>query len=242
METPQLHHCTKYDSLCNILKSGAFWPSYCLEQSNFMHEFTEAAYAVVCFADLLPDEVERHSTNFNSDSYIIMSKEWAIRNFISPVVYYTKESIPSATMKHWTNFFIANQDRIDVKGREELLYKSTALMFAYMKQYEGVYFDNKRGDFSDDRRVFYLEREWRWLPWVENGEAYYLTKDLFLNENIRKEKRQELINHGYTLKFTPADVIEVGISQDKVEIFREEFGEKYEVKNIGVKTTSNIPR
>lgn len=199
-----------------------------------MHEFTEGAYAVVCFADLLPDEVERHSTNFNSDSYIIMNKEWAIRNFISPVVYYTKESITSATMKHWTNFFIENQDRIDVKGPEELLYKSTVLMFAYMKQYEGVYFDNKRKNFSDETRVFYLEREWRWIPFVENGEAYYLSKELFLNENIRKEKRQELINHGYTLKFSPEDVIEVSIPQDKVELFRERFGEKYEVKNIGV--------
>lgn len=194
-----------------------------------MHKFMEGAYAVVCFADLLPDEVERHSANFNSDSYIVMSKEWAIRNFISPVVYYTKESIPSATMKHWTNFFIENQDRIDVKGREELLYKSTTLMFAYMKQYEGVYFDNKRKNFSDETQVFYLEREWRWIPFVENGEAYYLSKELFLDENIRKDKRYELINHGYTLKFSPEDVIEVGIPQDKFEIFREKFGEKYKV-------------
>jgi hypothetical protein len=93
--------------------------------------------------------------------------------------------------------------------------------------------------------VFYLEREWRWLPWVENGEAYYLTKDLFLNENIRKEKRQELINHGYTLKFTPADVIEVGIPQDKVEIFREKFGDKYKVvelkkDNISIDNTAKL--
>ncbi len=132
-------------------------------------------------------------------------------------------------MKHWTNFFIENQDRIDVKGREELLYKSTVLMFAYMKQYEGVYFDNKRKNFSDETRVFYLEREWRWIPFVENGEAYYLSKELFLDENIRKDKRNELINHGYTLKFSPEDVIEVGIPQIQVEDFRQKFGEKYKV-------------
>ena len=234
METPQLHHCTKYDSLCNILKSGAFWPSYCLEQSNFMHEFTEAAYAVVCFADLLPDEVERHSTNFNSDSYIIMSKEWALKNGVAPVIYYYPETISAIAIRNWTRYCVNKKMPTSENIEDTLVTNTTNLMFAYMKQYEGVYFDNKRGDFSDDRRVFYLEREWRWLPWVENGEAYYLTKYLFLNENIRKEKRQELINHGYTLKFTPADVIEVGISQDKVEIFREEFGEKYEVKNIGV--------
>lgn len=229
MDIPRLHHCTDFNSLCSILDSEAYWPSYCLEQSDFMKEFSEAAYAVVCFADLLTNEVKRHLNNFKKDSYIVMSKEWASKNLISPVVYYTKDSIPSATMKHWTNFFIANQDRIDIKRHEKLLYKSTALMFAYMKQYEGIYFDNKRKNFSDEKRVFYLEREWRWLPWVENGEAYYLTKDLFLNENIREEKKNELINHGYTLKFTPRDVIGVGVSQDKVEIFRDKFGDKYKV-------------
>lgn len=102
-------------------------------------------------------------------------------------------------------------------------------MFAYMKQYEGVYFDNKRKNFSDETRGFYLEREWRWIPFVENGEAYYLSKELFLDENIRKDKRNELINHGYTLKFSPEDVIEVGIPQIQVEDFRQKFGEKYKV-------------
>ena len=80
--------------------------------------------------------------------------------------------------------------------------------------------------------MFYLEREWRWIPFVENGEAYYLSKELFLDENIRKDKRNELINHGYTLKFSPEDVIEVGIPQDNFEIFREMFGEKYKVEAL----------
>jgi hypothetical protein len=232
MNTPQLHHCTDFNSLCSILDSKAYWPSYCLEQSDFIKEFSEAAHAVVCFADLLPDEVERHLNNFKKDSYIVMSKEWASKNLISPVVYYTKDSIPSATMKHWTNFFIANQDRIDIKGREELLYKSTNLMFAYMKQYEGVYFDDNKDKFSEEKRVFYLEREWRWVPLVKKGEAYYLPKESFLDENIRRGKRQELINHGYTLKFTPEDVIKVGIPEEQVDAFKKKFGEKYKVKPL----------
>ena len=231
METPQLHHCTKYDSLCKILESGAFWPSFCLEQSDFMHEFTEGAYAVVCFADLLPDEVERHSTNFNSDSYIIMSKEWALKNDVAPVIYYYPETISANAIRNWTRYCV---NKTSENIEDTLVTNTTNLMFAYMKQYEGVYFNNKMKKFSDERRVFFLEREWRWVPWVKNGEAYFLTKDLFLDEKIRTEKRNELIRRGYTLKFSPEDVIEVGIPQDKFEIFREKFGERYEVKNIGV--------
>ena len=122
MEIPQLHHCTNFESLCSILDSKEFWPSFCLEQSDFMKEFSEAAYAVVCFADLLSDEVRRHLYTFKKDSYIKMRKEWAVANTISPVVYYTKGTIPSTTMKKWTNFIVDNQDQIDINGSEELLY------------------------------------------------------------------------------------------------------------------------
>lgn len=197
-----------------------------------MEEFSGGAYAVVCFADLLPDEVERHLQSFNSDSYIVMSKQWAIRNFLSPVVYYTKETVPPATMKHWINFFINNQEKIDIKGDEELLYKSTSLMFAYMKQYEGVYYDAKRDKFSDDKRTFYLEREWRWIPFVENGEAYYLPMNMFLNEDIRKQKKDELISHGYTLKFTLSDVVEVGVPQENIKNFKKQFRGDFKIVKL----------
>jgi hypothetical protein len=150
------------------------------------------------------------------------------------VIYYYPKTISAVAFQKRVKFCIDKELLLSKERENILLSNSTNLMFAYMKQYEGVYFNNKRGDFSDDRRVFFLEREWRWVPFVENGEAYYLTKELFLDEKIRTEKRDELINHGYTLKFTPADVIEVGIPQDKVETFRQIFGEKYEVKNIGV--------
>lgn len=232
MNTPQLHHCTKYDSLCSILKSGEFWPSYCLEQSDFMKEFTEAAHSVVCFADLLPDEVERHAANFNSDSYIVMSKEWALRNYIAPVIYYYPSNITAVAFQKWVKFCIDKELPLSKEPEDILLSNSTNLMFAYMKQYEGVYFDDNKDKFSEEKRVFYLEREWRWVPLVKNGEAYYLPKKSFLDKNIRKGKRQELINHGYTLKFTPEDVIKVGIHEEQVDAFKKKFGEKYKVKPL----------
>ena len=197
-----------------------------------MHEFTEAAYAVVCFADLLLDEVKRHSANFNSDSYIVMSKEWALSNDVAPVIYYYPETISAIAIRNWTHYCVNKKMSTSENIEETLVTNITNLMFAYMKQYEGVYFNNKSKNFSDDRRVFFLEREWRWVPFVENGEAYYLTKELFLDEKIRTEKRDELINHGYILQFTPEDVKEVGIPQDKVETFRQIFGEKYKVVEL----------
>lgn len=232
MDIPLLHHCTDFNSLCSILDSEAYWPSYCLEQSNFMHDFTEAAYAIVCFADLLPDEVERHSTNFNSDSYIVMSKEWALRNKVAPVIYYYPETISAVAIRNWTRYCVNKKMPTSKNIEETLVTNTTNLMFAYMKQYEDFYFDDNKKGFSDETRVFFLEREWRWLPWVENGEAYYLPKESFLDDNIRNEKKQELLKNGYKLYFTPENVIKVGIPEEQVDAFKKKFGEKYKVKPL----------
>ena len=67
----QLYHCTKYKSLCSILKSKKFHPSYCLEDlSIFPEGMMGMAYAVICFADLMEVEREQHMKQFKSDSYI----------------------------------------------------------------------------------------------------------------------------------------------------------------------------
>ena len=203
-----------------------------------MDEYDSGAYAMVCFADLLEDEVPRHLKSFNADSYIVMNKSWAIRNFINPVVYYTKESIPAAAMKHWSRFIVDKQGNIDVDGSEELLYKSTCLMFAYMKQYKGIYYNKKIRKFSDEERIFYLEREWRWIPLVQQGEAYYLNSDEYSSVAFLSEKQQELIDHELFLCFNYDDILEIGIPFHKIfsfsKIIREVPVLLHKVKIIGV--------
>ena len=48
-----LYHCTTYDSLMRILQSGAFYPSYCLEQASYLKWNPNFAFAMVCFAGIL---------------------------------------------------------------------------------------------------------------------------------------------------------------------------------------------
>lgn len=75
MNKTKLYHCTDYNSLCNILKLGEFWPSYCCEKADYLEESMEFAFVMVCFADLLKVEVKSHLKKFNKKCYIQMSKE-----------------------------------------------------------------------------------------------------------------------------------------------------------------------
>lgn len=216
-EEPRLHHCTNFDSLRKILESKHFRPSFCLEQSDFMNVFCEGAYAVVCFADLLNEELSRHMKSFKSNSYIVMNKNWANNNLVSPVVYYYPNTIPSAFMKNWCEYILKkNSLEQNTDSSNELPVKNTYIMFAFMKQYKGSYFDKKKKRYSDKTCNFFLEREWRWIPHVTHGEAYYLPKEDYMNDEIQQRELNRLIEHQLVLKFNYDDVLEIGVPFDKV--------------------------
>ena len=166
---------------------------------------------MVCFADLLRDEVERHMVSFHADSYIVMNKQWAIRQFIAPVLYYVNGSIPSATLKAWLLKLVEQKDEDEMNDKDKRIFNATNMFVPYMNQYEGEYYDKKDNKFSDNKRTFYLEREWRWCPMVENEEAYYLSKEDYLNKEKREIELTKL-RKKYALNLEWKDIIEIGVS------------------------------
>ena len=199
-----LYHCTNYNSLVEILKKRAFYPSYCLEEASYLCGNPRFAFAMVCFADLRQSELKDHMRNFSSDVYIKMRKQWAFKQNVSPVVYYSENSSLSNA--------IFRSIAIDVSEMKESnpLYKSFNLFMGLLKQYKGHYFNKKVGQMSNNEICFYLEREWRYLPIVQGGEAYFISEQDYLDECFRREKREELIEHGYILRFVWDDILEIG--------------------------------
>lgn len=193
----KLYHCTKFDSLKAILESMAFKPSYCLESADYLKEKHNFAFAVVCFADLMDSEVKEHIESFHADCYLQMSKDWARNNRVSNVVYYHKQTIGSFAFRELDNFT-----------------KGVSLLMALLKQYKGHYWDKNKSEWSQKDVQFYNEREWRFVPIVKQGEAYYLEEDEFLNETIREEKLDELRgNKENWLHFTWEDIEAIGVAK-----------------------------
>lgn len=190
-----------------------------------MSAYPDGAYAVVCFADLLKEERKRHMKSFKSNSYIVMNKKWALDNLVTPVLYYHSGTVPSAFMKNWCEYIINNNLTHKTDNSIDLPVKTTSIMFAFMKQYEGVYFDKKRKKFSEEKRIFYLEREWRWIPHVTQGEAYYLPREEYLDEDIHQRELTKLINHGLVLEFNYDNIEEIGIPSDKGNILLQTYPE-----------------
>lgn len=203
-EMDGLYHCTSLNALTNIIQSRAFYPFFCLEEASYLKASVRFAFAVVCFADLRRSELMEHMRNFSSEVYIKMTKEWAIRKNVSPVTYYSEKSTLSSAIYRALIDYTANH-----KDEREIFYPVN-LMLGLLKQYRGHYYDKSIKAFSSREVCFYLEREWRHIPLVMDGEAYYMEESDFLNEDLRKAKQQELVEHKYVLDFTWNDILEVG--------------------------------
>lgn len=203
-EMDGLYHCTSLNALTSILRSGAFYPSFCLEEASYLKESNRFAFAVVFFADLRRKELKEHMSNFSSQVYIKMSKNWAIRKNLSPVTYYSAKSTLSSAIYRSLVDYASRRKSI----RE--IYNPVNLMLGLLKQYSGHYYDKKIRRFSSHEVCFYLEREWRYLPLVMDGEAYFMREIDYMNDNLRQAKQKELVNHGYVLNFSWDDILEVG--------------------------------
>lgn len=61
-----LYHCTNSNGLRGILTSMSFHPSYCLEKADYLSNSQNFAFAMVCFADLLNEELPSHMNRFQN--------------------------------------------------------------------------------------------------------------------------------------------------------------------------------
>lgn len=187
---------------------------------------------MVCFADLYTDELKDHMHQFNADSYIMMEKTWAKEKKICPVIYYDRDS--------WSNWaflamilytydldkdiasIIEKNHQVDAEGaklieRVHKLYKSIEVFRPFLKKYEGHYYIKDKDRFSNEPTEFFLEREWRSVPFVTDGERYFLDLQDYRNEEIRNKASQELLEHNYCLKFEWKDIKQIGCQNEKKE-------------------------
>ena len=211
-----LYHCTNSSGLRGILTTMSFQPSYCLEKADYLSDSQNFAFAMVCFADLLNEELASHMKRFHSSVYLKMKRDWAIRCGVNPVCYYFKNTPFSAGIRKIIDKAAEETEKAIKANAKEAQFtpflNGVNIMLGYLKQYKGCYW---MGDTWSSETIFFTEREWRYLPLVENGEAYFLTEEEFHKDLIRNEQKQILVNHGYVLRFSVDDIEEIGIMESE---------------------------
>lgn len=213
--------------MVRILTNG-FKPKYCLEDFSIAG-LGEIAIPMTCFCDIPLSHIRNHSSTYGSYA-IGLTKDWGIRNHISPIMYTYENSESMKMLNENLNLFHRGETRevhnhIIEAAMSTNRNHPTALLvesisrqsafLAYTKLYEGHFWRN--GGFLDHPVRFYDEREWRFVPNFERTIYYdvknQLDKQSFLNSSVLAEENEKLQSF-FSINFIPDDIKYIVVSKE----------------------------
>jgi hypothetical protein len=216
-----IHFTPSFDNLFNIIKTG-FRAKLNTELQNYQADYVDSEVMrglfqidpivpqkhevfLVCFSDIPKQGIKNHQKLYGYYG-IELTKEWAIANYISPVLYY-----PENTMTHliFNNIYKAIDELYeniqDFNSSPELnIYYRLSQFRYYLKQYQD----------PETKQKYYDEREWRYIPQTrfdKNDPSTYL-----------KFKATD-IKSIYITKITQRDILMKYFEQNGIIIDKKKF-------------------
>lgn len=203
-----LFHFTKIGSLKSILSSQGFFCQYSDEHfENILpkRSFYRFVYIpMVSFCDLTITQLSNdsdHRKNFGEYG-IGLTKEWGIKNQVSPVMYVHRLSQTTSQLSElistFKGFHKAKENFIDVSSLEDELVD----FFKYIKPYRGIWHKGKKIKYVRNPIIYYNEREWRYCPKLKDQAIL----SAIIKENKRQKEKLNADLRGRMLKFKSEDI------------------------------------
>lgn len=205
-----LFHFTKSaEILVSILKNG-FYPMTAIEDISFMlpnYKEAKVGIPMVCFTDIPLSESEIHREEYGEFG-IGLTKEWGMKNGLNPISYVVKGSEMYNSFNHMQ--FIAKDNAVLLDQENDTDTHVLNMMEAFM-DYTG-YLKEYTSDMDMNKKPFYDEREWRYLPPFKEPEVGMdgLCNRLDISIVNDKQKRMDLnekMKAKYTLRFDIDDMM-----------------------------------
>jgi hypothetical protein len=218
------HFTPKKEYLYNIIQNG-FYPRYCIENYSYLlkeYNMPTIAIPMVCFCDIPIVFIEEHTKNYGKFA-IAMKKEWGEKH-LNPLLYLTDNSIPQRKFEliQWDLLKEARKKRIydNVEASDEVIemFYHFQDFIAYLKKYRGKSLKH------DNREIiFYREREWRWIPEIDEEDV---KKGIILrldpSEYSKIKEKNKLLEENYKLNFSIDNVDYIIVDNQES---KKEFGQ-----------------
>ncbi|WP_415775315.1 abortive infection system antitoxin AbiGi family protein [Shewanella oncorhynchi] len=203
------HFTPELEYLKSILSNGVS-PRYCIEDiSSFspLPGLDEVAQPMACFCDITLSSIHHHISKYGYYG-VGLSKDWGMKNNITPVKYLHKNSITGKLYRQ--SFNMAKKFNMPDEAYDFILGPMLALG-NFFKSIEGKMF--KDGKWSDETYNFYDEREWRYIPVnqiesaMEEGHMVrtFLKKDEFMIGSVKEYHNLQTAKY-CSLKFEASDI------------------------------------
>jgi hypothetical protein len=187
------HFTKSFERLLGILREE-FNPRYNMEDlSSVIPELPlyQQRIPMTCFCDIPLGAIAGHSQCYGSYG-IGLTKDWAEKRGLNPILYLRRASRVSKYIKDLLVGFREHMNLSRDPGFVQAFYEFTSHVKAY----------------ADDRsgRVFYNEREWRYVPTIPSDRFYArLSMEDYADETKRRPAERELDLH-HRLGFEPDDI------------------------------------
>lgn len=157
-----IHFTSSLENLLGIIQDG-FRIKHCKETFSLRGEEETLHVPMVSFCDIPFSQIKNHINSYGCYG-LGLSKEWAIRNKLNPVIYVQDNS-------HLARSYYSLMQFLHSKERAGEIDKSPRSLgldiVRYIKNYEGVLSRKGRGPV---RYRFSDEREWRYVPELIQGQ------------------------------------------------------------------------
>jgi hypothetical protein len=224
-----IHFTNTKDKLKGILIDN-FKIKYCLEEIVFDDE-SPVCYAapMVSFCDIPFSEVKNHISNYGPYG-IGLTKEWAERNKLNPVLYLAKLS--SLAKSYWaiySKYIIESKKYLTQFNDAE---NALVDLLRYMKNYQNDLI--RAGKVIKEYR-FSDEREWRFVPPISKDYHLVLPKDFYDSDEEKVAANAKL--ESLRLEFEPNDIKYIIIEKDSeisefLDLLRTSKGKKYSYSDV----------
>lgn len=232
------HFTSKAEYLIGILEH-TFIPRYCYEEITLSDRLERlqvvGAIPMVCFCDISLGQINNHIKTYGSYG-IGMTKEWGIKNKLNPLIYINQNSeLADSVSKISSSLFnlLCNSCNSDSQNATDEFFKISK----FLKPYSGDF--NRNKELIKNVR-FYNEREWRYIPNLNEVDNIVMSKEDFENPIKLAEENNKLSK--YKLSFTPKDIKYIFVKEEKeihsmIQSLRLIKGQKFDSKTIDILTS-----
>ncbi|VWC64054.1 abortive infection system antitoxin AbiGi family protein [Burkholderia lata] len=226
------HFTQKKEALFGILQ-GHFKIFFCKETVRLTKRRQWNFYApMVSFCDIPMSEIKDHIEKYGSYG-IGLTKEWAVKNGLNPVLYVSRESALSESYHAAMKYYVEGEEEESASLGELALLD----FFGYMKNYEARL--DRKGTRIDKYR-FSDEREWRFVPRHTDDNEVLVARTTY----EKNPSKYSNLYSDFELKFEPDDIKYIIINDDSeirevINHLRATSGGKYSFDEVD-RLTSRI--
>ena len=198
-----IHFTKTKEALMGILADN-FKIKYCKEVIKLDESTIDIQVPMVSFCDIPLSQIKEHIRKYGNYG-IGLSREWAVRNGLNPVLYVEPQSHLARNLRGSFVYFLDDEkikNDEDKKARKQLFDT-----FRYMKNYQGklVRMEEERDEYR-----FSDEREWRYVPSISLKFPMLLVSSA--TSDTIKDAGEKI--ESARLKFEPKDIRYIIINND----------------------------